>query len=170
MKKLIFICGANGIGKSTACRELNMKLNNSALVDSDFCRLIYPFEFSEDIKATITKNMSALLINYFSCSAVDNVIFLYGFHGPRKKMFEDVMKYINANNVKYEFVPIILECELEENIRRAERDNRSLERIKYGIEATREIYKQYNYPKIDVTNLSVEETVNALLKVISHTK
>ena len=114
--------------------------------------------------------MSALLINYFSCSAVDNVIFLYGFHGPRKKMFEDVMKYINANNVKYEFVPIILECELEENIRRAERDNRSLERIKYGIEATREIYKQYNYPKIDVTNLSVEETVNALLKVISHTK
>ena len=33
MKRLIFICGPNGVGKSTTCRRLNEKLFHSAQVE-----------------------------------------------------------------------------------------------------------------------------------------
>ena len=45
MKKLIFICGSNGIGKSTACRTLVTKLSNSAYIDSDWCREDIPLTY-----------------------------------------------------------------------------------------------------------------------------
>jgi len=39
-KKLIFICGPNGVGKSSACRELVNCLEESADVDFDFIPII----------------------------------------------------------------------------------------------------------------------------------
>lgn len=42
MKKLIFICGANGIGKTTISRQLLYNIEDSAYVDSDAMRMINP--------------------------------------------------------------------------------------------------------------------------------
>ncbi len=36
MKNLLFICGPNGIGKTTISKEIIRQLPNSAYVDSDF--------------------------------------------------------------------------------------------------------------------------------------
>jgi len=92
MKKLIFICGASGIGKSTICKKLYKTFNNSALVDSDHCRMMNPFTFTDEQKTIVEDNMATMLTNYLKCSSIDNVIFLYGLHGPRKQMYDNIMK------------------------------------------------------------------------------
>lgn len=48
-KKLIFICGPNGVGKSTTGGELISHIDNSAFVDSDLCALRNPFINNEGI-------------------------------------------------------------------------------------------------------------------------
>ncbi len=166
LKKIIFVCGASGIGKSTTCAALYKQLDNSALVDSDYCRMIHPFEFSDELKEVVTNNMFTMLRNYINCSSINNIIFLYGFHGPRKQIFDNIIDQLSEAGLTYTFVPIILECELEENIRRARNDGRHEQRIQYGIEASRNIYHQYDYPRIDITHLTVDEAVKKMIELI----
>ena len=166
MKKLIFVCGASGIGKSTICKALYPKIQQTAFVDSDHCRMINPFEFSDELKMVIENNMTTLLINYLKCSVISNIIFLYGFHGPRKQIFDNIMSNISQTGILYKFIPIILECEIEENIRRARKDGRNEQRIKYGIEASRAIYNQYDYRRLDITHLNVDEAAECLMNLI----
>ena len=166
MKKLIFICGASGIGKSTACAALYRKLNRSALVDSDYCRMIHPFEFTDEQKRIVEDNMATMLINYLGCSTIDTVIFLYGFHGPRKQIFNNIMARISNTGIPHSYLPIILECEYEENIKRAYKDGRDEYRIQYGLDNSRDIYKQYDYARLDITHLTINETVDELMKMI----
>ena len=56
---------------------------------------------------------------------------------------------ISQTGIPYKFIPIILECEIEENIRRAKKDGRDEQRIKYGNEASRAIYNQYDYNRLE---------------------
>jgi len=166
MKKLIFICGASGIGKSTICVNLNKALSYSALVDSDHCRMMNPFTFSDEQKSIVEDNMTTMLSNYLKCSTIESVIFHYGFHGPRKQIFDNIISRLSGLNIQFQIAPIILECELEENIRRARKDGRDENRIKYGLENSRELYSQYDYPRLDITKLSVDEATNKLINMI----
>lgn len=167
MKKLVFICGASGIGKSTTCAALYKRIDKSALVDSDYFRLINPFEFSKELKSIVEDNMSTLLINYLKSSSINTIIFIYGFHGPRKQIFDNIMTRLSQTGIEYTFIPIILECELEENIRRAQIDGRDKSRIQFGIENSRDIYNQYNYPRLDITSLTTDEAVDKLINMVS---
>ena len=166
MKNLILICGANGIGKSTACKVLNERLFYSSFIDSDYCRYMNPFSFSEEKIQIVISNISTMMINYFRCSTVEYVIFQYGFHGVRKQIFSSILDILSSQNIVYNFCPIILQCDIEENIRRMKNDNRDEERIQSAIEKTRSIYDEYDYPKIDITNLSVDETVRTILTIL----
>jgi 2-phosphoglycerate kinase len=108
MKNLLFICGPNGIGKTTICKEIIRKLPNSAYVDSDPCRLMNPFVLNNEPIPTIAKNISDLIINYMDCPVIETVIFSYGFHGRRKEVFEKVMKAVSERN--FNFIPFLLVC------------------------------------------------------------
>lgn len=41
MKNLLFLCGPNGIGKTTIAKEIVRQLPNTAYIDSEPCRFIY---------------------------------------------------------------------------------------------------------------------------------
>ena len=166
LKKLVFVCGPNGVGKSTACQALHERLNQSAYVDSDWCRRIQPFSFSEEIIEVITANISAMLIHYFQCSAVDHVIFSYGFHGPRKQIFDEILSRLARAGIEYQFVPLILDCSEEENILRMQKDGRDPARIQRALQFTRSLYGAYGYPCIDTTHLTVAETADRMLRLI----
>lgn len=161
MKRLIFICGPNGVGKSTTCRRLNEKLLHSAQVDSDWCRAIYPFEFSEELMKVNEKNITSLLTNYLECDYIKDIIFSYGFHGPRRQIFDRVM--LNISRFQFEFIPIILTCNTDENVKRMKQDGRGEVRIEYSINHSRNVYNDLTYRRIDTTNLSVDEVVDEIL-------
>lgn len=166
MKKLIFVCGPSGIGKSTACRKLCKTMDACALVDSDWCRFMNPFSFTEENKDMVVTNLSTLLLGYLRNSGAKNVIFLYGFHGPRKQLFDRVMALINESGIPYAFVPMILECGEEENLRRSRADGRDEDHIRYFMAHTRPVYDAYDYHRIDVTALTVEETVERMAEYV----
>ena len=166
MKKLILVIGANGIGKSTACKALVAIFPSSSYIDSDYFRYMNPFSFSREEIAVIVSNISTIMIKYFNLSTINNVIFQYGFHGVRKQIFEAILSVLDENEIEYEFCPILLECDLEENIRRMKNDNRDSDRINRALENTRNIYDDLPYPRINTTLLSPEETANEMKKII----
>lgn len=162
MKNLLFLCGPNGIGKTTISKEILNNIPNSAYVDSDPCRMMNPFALNDVTIPIIAKNISDLITNYLNCTTVNTVIFSYGFHGRRKEVFEMVIS--NISNLEYNFVQFLLWCDLEENINRMKFDNRSEERIKRTIEQSRKAFRYVSYPKIDITNLSVVESAKFIIE------
>lgn len=108
-------------------------------------------------------NMSTLLRNYLQCSLVDYVIFSYGLHGPRKRIFDNVIS--NLQDISFHLLPITLVCSEEENVWRMIQDGRNDERIQRGLQ-TRHLYENLRNPVIDTTQLSVEETVEEILAIL----
>lgn len=162
MKALLFLCGPNGIGKTTICRRIVKQLPNSAYVDSDPCRFMNPFVLNDETMPTIRKNISGMLINYLKCPVVQTVIFSYGFHGRRKEIFDSVMN--DLSKYEFRFIPFLLTCSEEENIRRMKSDNRDVQRIQYALEASRKAFDNISYPKIDITRLSAGEAVDLIIE------
>ena len=164
-KKLIFICGPNGVGKSSTCRELVNCLEESAYVDSDLCNLRNPFIHTEGIDIG-RQLMQFMLTKYLEGSTYNNVIWSYGFHGHRKDSFDKIMIELRKLDVDFEFMPIILTCDLDENINRMNNDNRDDARIERAIGNTREIYNAYHLPRINTTNMTLKEAVYELKEMI----
>jgi adenylate kinase family enzyme len=164
VKKLIFIHGPNGVGKSTLCSRLHKSIDNSAWLESEWCRNTNPFVFNEEIELMVEKNITFLIKNYLECSMIEYVIFNWGFHGPRKKIFSRIIE--NLKDKEYELIPITITCSEEENIKRMTKDERDEERIKRAIEI-RGIYEGLNNPIIDTTNMTVEETVEKAIEILN---
>lgn len=165
MKKLVFIHGPNGVGKSTVCKLLLESLDQAAWLESEWVRMMRPFKLDEEISVMTVENMSFILRSYLQCSQIDTVILNWGLHGTRKKMFEEVLH--NLKDLEYEYYPIIVTCSEIENISRMIKDKRSKERIERAIEV-RHIYDKGECPVIDTTYLSPHKTVDKIKKLIKN--
>ena len=161
MKNLLFLCGPNGIGKTTISKEIVRRLSNTAYVDSDPCRFMNPFVLSNETIPTIAKNISDLITNYMNCPVIDNVVFSYGFHGRRKEVFDLVME--NLSEINYSFIPLLLWCSEDENIKRINTDNRSIDRIERTLNESRKAFNDITYPKIDISDFSVSEAARNII-------
>ncbi len=162
LKNFLFLCGANGIGKTTIAKEIIRVLPHTAYVDSDPCRMMNPFVLDDNTIPTISKNISDLITNYMNCPLIETVIFTYGFHGRRREVFDNII--LNISKVEYRLVPFLLWCTEEENIHRMSLDGRSKERVKRAISESRGAFENISYPKIDITNLSPEQAAKLIIK------
>lgn len=167
-KKLIFICGPNGVGKSSTCRELVNYIEDSAYVDSDWCTARNPFILTDETIDIGRQFMQFMLTKYLECSIYKNIIWTYGFHGHRKDSFNKIMIELRKLNVDFDFIPIILTCDINENIKRMKHDNRDEARIDRAIRNTREIYNDYPFPTINTTNMAIKEAVYEMKKMIEN--
>jgi len=61
VKKLMFVCGPNGIGKTTLCTELVNRRPGTAYVDSDPCRLMNPFVLDDVTIPVIAQNIAGMI-------------------------------------------------------------------------------------------------------------
>ena len=166
MKRLIVIIGPNAVGKTTTAMCLVEKYSKTAYVDSDWCRVMNPFPFTEITKQTITENMYALLHNYLLCEEVETVVFTYSWHGERKEIYDNIIVRLQKDKIDFEESIIILKCSKEENVCRARKDNRDDERIARGMRNTFYIYDVYPYPCIDTTDLLADEVAEKIVKLI----
>jgi len=153
MKQLMVVVGPNGVGKSTTARKIVEYCEHTAYVDSDWCRMMNPFVFSETAKETIIENIYCLLRNYLLCDDVHTVIFTYGWHGERKEIYQRVIEKLKESCVFKEKI-LILKCSEEGNRKRAHMDGRDEVRIERGIEMTFSYYDNFDYPCIDTTDMT----------------
>ena len=167
MKTLLTILGPNGVGKSTVAQKIMELRENIALVDSDWCRVIKPFVFTESTKQTVIENIYCLLRNYLYCRDIDTVLFTYGWHGERKEIYEKIIEKLKRDNIDFQNRVIILKCSKEENIRRAKNDGRDDERVKRGMEKTFSFYDRFDFPCIDTTNMLPEEVAKKICSLLS---
>ncbi len=79
-KTLYLVGGPMGVGKSTACRELNRMLPRSVLLDGDWCWQADPFQVTPETKAVVLDNICHALGNFLRCSAYENVILCWVMH------------------------------------------------------------------------------------------
>ncbi len=154
MKQLIVIIGPNGTGKSTTAKAYTEQYPQTAFVDSDWCRIMNPFDFTETTIETITENIYCLLRNYLTCNAIKTVIFTYSWHGPRKRIYDNVIAKLKQDGINFNEIIVILKCSKDENIKRAIKDGRDEARIKRGMELTFSFYDEYDYTIIDTTNMT----------------
>ncbi len=165
MKKLILIVGPNGVGKSTTAKILVSMIQKSALVDSDWCRVINPFAFTKATKKLNEDNIYCMLHNYLLCEDVQTVIFTYSFHGGRQEIWNNVWNRLQNDTVAFTLHPVILKCEWEENIRRAREDGRDEVRIERGMRDTFSYYDGFSWQMIETTKLIPKEVARKIIEM-----
>ena len=80
MKRLIFVNGTMGAGKTATCRELKKLLPPCAFLDGDWCWDMEPFQVTEETKAMVQENIAFLLGQFLRCPAYETVIFCWVMH------------------------------------------------------------------------------------------
>ena len=166
VKKLIIINGTMGVGKTETSRELNKKLNDSVWLDGDWCWMMNPFTVNEENKNMVIKNITYLLRNFLTNSSFKYVIFNWVMH--YEEIFNLVLEPLM--DLKFEVIKVTLICSEETlkkrivndvklNLRDGKELSTSLERL--------ELYKNMNTVKIDTSNISINETVDEIIKIIA---
>ncbi len=64
----------------------------------------------------------------------------------------------------FKFIPFLLTCSEEENIKRMNMDNRSLERKQRAIEESRKAFGDLTYPQIEITDFTASEAAENIIK------
>ncbi len=160
-KQLIIINGTMGIGKTTICRSLYQKIQHCVWLDGDWCWMMNPWNFSEENKRMVEKNITFLLRSYLTNPDFDYVIFSWVLH--TENIFNIILGRLKDLNFKLK--KITLTCS-EEALRERMRDKGENEdKIKKSIERLHQ-YSSMDTDKVDTTHLTESETVDKILSVI----
>ena len=166
MKKLIVILGPSAVGKSSVCKSLLERTQASAWVDGDWCRQINPYPFTNKTKKTVTENLYCLIRNYLLCEEIQWVIFPYSLHGEQEGIFRALCERLDKENLDVQVHTVVLKASMEEIIRRGKADGRTQEQIERGIMESFYLYDDMNLPTVDTTELTAEETAEAVWNMI----
>ena len=164
MKTLYLIGGTMGVGKTTVCRELKNQLHRSVFLDGDWCWDMNPFVVTEETKAMVLDNITALLGNFLRCSAYDHVIFSWVMH--QQSIVDTILGRLDLTNVKV--VSVSLVCSREALLQRLYRD------VEAGIRQPDillrspqrlNLYDSMNTEKIDTSHATVAQAVQEILRL-----
>lgn len=136
MKNLILIGGAMGVGKTAACRKLQMLLPNNVFLDGDWCWDASPFAVTRETKAMVMDNIAHMLSNFLACSAYDNIIFCWVMH--QQTIIDDILARL-AGETPYSLHKLSLVCSPQALAARLQGD------IDAGIRSADSIERSLNY-------------------------
>ena len=166
MKTIYIIGGTMGVGKTTVCQRLKMKLNNSVFLDGDWCWDMHPFQVTGETKAIVVDNICHMLNNFLLCSAFENIIFCWVMH--EQFIIDAILSRLNISDCKIINISLIcsekvlkerLQKDIDSGIRTADVINRSITRIS--------LYENLDTVKIDVSNKNVDSIADEIKK-LSH--
>lgn len=161
MKKLIFIGGTMGVGKTATSQLLKKKLEHCVFLDGDWCWDMDPFTVNEETKTMVMDNIVSILNNFIHCSQFENIIFCWVMH--EQSIIDEIISRLDTNECQ--FYPISLICSQECLQKHIQKDIDSGIRTADVLERSLERLKMYQFLKthfIDISELSIEETVQAI--------
>lgn len=162
MKQLYLIGGTMGIGKTSACKALNSKLDRSVFLDGDWCWSMNPFVVTEETKQMVMENICFLLNNFIQCSAYDHIIFCWVMH--EQSIIDTILSRLDLTNCNVHAISLICSAEslqkrivgaITAGIRTQSDLERSLLRLP--------LYEHLDTQKLDVSNLTPDETAEQIL-------
>ena len=164
MKNIFLIGGTMGVGKTTVCQIMKAGLENSVFLDGDWCWDMHPFQVTDETKKMVIENICFLLNNFIHCSAYENIVFCWVMH--EQAVIDDIMSRIDTENSKTHVISLIcseqalrarLKKDIDAGIRTEDVMERSVGRIP--------LYQALNTRKIDVSNITPEETADIILQI-----
>ncbi|MDD3171548.1 MAG: AAA family ATPase [Bacilli bacterium] len=164
MKKLIFINGTMGTGKSTISSALNKVLPQSILLDGDWCWNMDPFIVTRETKAIVLDNIIHLLNNFLKCSQYQNIIFCWVMH--EEAIIESIVSKLEG---RFHLYKISLICSDEILVKRLQKDIDKGLRKPDIIERSLQRQKNYlsmNTIKISTDDLNIDEVVQKIREII----
>ncbi len=165
MKEVYLIGGPMGVGKTTLCRALQNRLENSVFLDGDWCWDMHPFQVTEETKQMVQENIAFLLNQFIRCSAFDHVIFCWVMH--QQAIVEELLSRLPAGGCRIHTISLVctpevlrerVERDIQAGVRQPGAMERSLEYLSY--------YDALSTKKVDVTDCTPEEGSEKLLRLV----
>ena len=98
MKTLIFVNGPMGVGKSAVCRELLKLLTPGVYLDGDWCWNMNPFRVTDETRAMVLDNITAMLSRFLACPELEYVLF--GWVMNRPEIAQTILNQLKLDGVK----------------------------------------------------------------------
>lgn len=163
MKKLIFISGTMGVGKSTVSERLYRELDDAVYLDGDWCWKMHPFVVSEENKRMVLENIAFLLRQFLENPSFQYVVFCWVMQ--EEAIAKELLRRLEG--CAYELYRFKLVCnpdalrarlqsDVDVGLREAEVIERSVARLP--------LYEAVGGVPLDVGEMTVEETVEAIRK------
>lgn len=164
-KRLIFIGGTMGIGKTTLGKYLvKHQLENAVFLDGDWCWDMDPWKFTPENKKMVMKNIRFLLNSFLENSYFKNVVFVWVMH--EQTIIDDILSGLDGDYDFYSFSLISKETELKKrfakDVEQGVRDENDL-----GAAVARiSLYQKVDSIKIDVTDTNYEANAAKILSCL----
>lgn len=166
MKKLIFVNGTMGVGKTATCEKLLDILRPGVFLDGDWCWNMQPFTVNDETKEMVLNNISFLLNSFLKCSEYDYIIFCWVMH--EEEILTDILDRLDTAEAKiFKFTLTAgkeaLSKRISNDVAAGRREKDSLER---SLERTA-LYDKMNTMKIDVSEISPERAARLIADLVN---
>lgn len=161
MKNIYIIGGTMGVGKTTVCQSLKLRLKNSVFLDGDWCWDMHPFQITGETKKMVISNICSLLNNFIECSAFENIIFCWVMH--EQSIIDTIISCLDISDCRVIKISLIcdetvlrkrLKADVDKGMRFTDVIERSINYLP--------LYKRLATTKINVSNKSVKEIVEEI--------
>lgn len=171
-KKVIFISGTIGSGKTTLSEKLVYSIPNSVMLDGDWCfHQGNTWYFDKETKDMAINNIITVLNSYINNPNFENIIFCWTLH--KQDMIDKILNSLVGDFKFYHFSLICSEKTIQERIRK-----RSIERtcslgIPYSEEKVQKdilgaLKKTEFYFENDAIKLNGDDTLENLYNEITN--
>ncbi len=162
MKKLIFINGTMGVGKTTTAKLLKQKITPSVYLDGDWCWDMSPFQVTEKNKTMVMENICFLLRSFLKNDSFEYVIFSWVI--PNEIIFKTIIS--SLKDLSFQEYRFTLTCSDKALCSRLEKEIQAGHRTKDIIErslAYQKLYQDMKTEHIDVSNISAKEAAEKIM-------
>jgi AAA domain len=161
VKKVVFINGTMGVGKTATCRELRKLLPRNVFLDGDWCWEMRPFVVTEETTTMVRGNIIHLLNSFLACSEFEHVIFCWVMH--TQEILDDLLGALNLDgHAVYRFTLMSNETSLADRLNRdVDAGLRDLEVVSRAIERLR-LYDALDTMKIDVSAITARQAAERI--------
>ena len=130
MKKVIFISGTMGSGKTTVSRLCSEQLTRSVWLDGDWCWMMHPFQVSDQTKAMVLDNITYLLNQFLAQPDFDYILFSWVMDDPEivRSILNRLLGEFTFNHFTLSPSPAQLRRQLQSDIDRGLRTPECFER------------------------------------------